>query len=200
MTRQPAELPRKRPTQERARSTVDAIVLAAAHILRAEGSDRLTTNRIAQVAGVSIGSLYQYFPNKAAVIAELRARHTEWFDQTIRAETRRPYRSSLRDAIRPAIEKLTAMHLVDPNLHRALAPGERPVDTEDERAYQAIVREFLVAEASRLRPLDPEIASHIVVRALEAVIHGTALEEPERLGHPAFVNEVVELVARYVEA
>jgi AcrR family transcriptional regulator len=56
--------PRKTPRQARARATVDAIVLAAAPILRSDGPEALNTNRIAEVAGVSIGSLYQYFPNK----------------------------------------------------------------------------------------------------------------------------------------
>jgi AcrR family transcriptional regulator len=200
MTQQPAELPRKLPTQDRARSTVDAIIFAAAHILRTEGSERLTTNRIAQIAGVSIGSLYQYFPNKTAVVAELRARHTHWFDEEIRARTGRPHSGSLRDAIRPAIERLIAMHRVDPDLHRVLALSERAVDADDERAYRALVRDFLVAEAPRLRPLDPELASLIVVRALEAIIHRTALEAPAHLDAPVFVSEVVELVARYVEA
>lgn len=62
---------RKSPVQERSKVTVDVIVEAAARVLRKEGADALTTNRIAEVAGVSIGSLYQYFPNKEAIVVAL---------------------------------------------------------------------------------------------------------------------------------
>ena len=199
MAVQVSESPRKRPTQERAQATVDAIVLAAAHLLKTEGSERLTTNRIAEVAGVSIGSLYQYFPNKHAVVAELRARHTEWFEKTLRSEAARRSSASLREGVRPAIERLIAMHRIDPVLHRALAPGDRALSAEGEREYRAVLRDFLVAKAPQLRPLDPETVSYIAVRALEAVIHATALEAPERLEDPEFTREVTELLVRYVE-
>jgi AcrR family transcriptional regulator len=89
MSAQVPEAPRKRPTQQRARDTVAAILVAAAHILETEGPERATTNRIAELAGVSIGSLYQYFPNKHAVVAALRERHSEWFDETLREEAAR---------------------------------------------------------------------------------------------------------------
>jgi len=69
--------PRKRPTQERAQATVEAILRACAHILGAEGYDAVTTNAVAARAGVSIGSLYQYFPSKEAMVAELSDRHCD---------------------------------------------------------------------------------------------------------------------------
>lgn len=66
-----APKPRKTPRQARARATVEAILEAAARILTGETVQALTTNRVAETAGVSIGSLYQYFPNKEAILAEL---------------------------------------------------------------------------------------------------------------------------------
>lgn len=66
--------PRKQPLQSRSGETVNAIIEATARILESEGRDRLTTNHIAEKAGVSIGSLYQYFPNKEAILAELLRR------------------------------------------------------------------------------------------------------------------------------
>src|SRR5260370_7157241 len=68
--------PRKSPRQERSRATVEAILEAATDILIRQGAGRLTTNRIAERAGVNIASLYQYFPGKQAIIAELRRRHS----------------------------------------------------------------------------------------------------------------------------
>ena len=62
---------RKRPRQERSRFTVEAILIATERVLAEHGVQGATTNRIAEVAGVSIGSLYQYFPNKDAILVEL---------------------------------------------------------------------------------------------------------------------------------
>ncbi len=63
--------PRKKPRQARAQATVDAILQASAHILVRQGFDGFNTNAVAERAGVSVGSLYQYFPNKDAIIAEM---------------------------------------------------------------------------------------------------------------------------------
>ena len=69
-------VPRKLPRQDRSRATVDAILEAAARVLVKEGFERTTTNRVAEAAGVSVGSLYQYFPNKEAILFRLQA--DEW--------------------------------------------------------------------------------------------------------------------------
>jgi len=68
--------PRKPPTQSRATETVNAVLEAAAHILERHGFERYTTNAIAERAGVSIGSLYQYFPGKDAVTVALIERES----------------------------------------------------------------------------------------------------------------------------
>src|ERR1700727_158166 len=67
--------PRKAAKQARAQATVDAIVEAAAQVFESLGYAAATTNRIAERAGVSIGSLYQYFPNKDAILVALARRH-----------------------------------------------------------------------------------------------------------------------------
>src|SRR5688572_17990879 len=68
---------RKRPTQARASVTVDAILVASARTFRDRGFERASVNAIAELAGVSIGSLYQYFPSKEALLIALAERHTE---------------------------------------------------------------------------------------------------------------------------
>ncbi|HVN27197.1 MAG TPA: helix-turn-helix domain-containing protein, partial [Candidatus Binataceae bacterium] len=77
MARKVETSPRKSASQERSRATVDALLEATARVLIKEGYDRASTNRIAEVAGVSIGSLYQYFPSKEALVAAVIDRHTE---------------------------------------------------------------------------------------------------------------------------
>src|SRR6516164_1611810 len=77
MARKVQTNPRKLASQERSRATVDALLEATARILLKEGYDKASTNRIAEVAGVSIGSLYQYFPSKEALVAAVIDRHTQ---------------------------------------------------------------------------------------------------------------------------
>src|SRR6187551_3920376 len=74
---------RREPRQGRSRQTVHAVLGAVARVIRREGVDAVTTNRIAEAAGVSIGSLYQYFPNKKAIFSALHARHVEDVHQVI---------------------------------------------------------------------------------------------------------------------
>ena len=70
---------RKQPTQDRSTATVEAIVEAAIRILRTDGWARLTTTRVAERAGVSVGSLYQYFPNREAIAVEIVRQRTRAF-------------------------------------------------------------------------------------------------------------------------
>src|SRR6201996_9435868 len=92
---------RKRPKQSRSTELVAAILEAAAQVLASEGAQRFTTARVAERAGVSVGSLYQYFPNKAAIL--FRMQSDEW---------RRPgarLRILLEDAGKPPLERLRAL-------------------------------------------------------------------------------------------
>src|SRR5688572_32794194 len=120
MSRKQASLrARRKPTQPRSRATVEAILQAAAYILVEEGWQALTTNRIAERAGVNIASLYQYFPNKEAIVAELQRRHV----QQARAEFPRALpdlaaRRSLRELLATMIEAGVREHRVAPALHK----------------------------------------------------------------------------------
>src|SRR6185437_12667327 len=84
MGRRPQTNPRKTASQKRSRATVDALVEATARVLIKEGYDRTSTNRIASVAGVSIGSLYQYFPSKEALVAAVIERHMQELSRVVR--------------------------------------------------------------------------------------------------------------------
>ena len=77
MARRPPAVPRRRPKQDRSRQIVEAIQQAGLQILEADGPSGLTTNRIAELAGVSIGSLYRYYPNKEAIVADVYEARTQ---------------------------------------------------------------------------------------------------------------------------
>ena len=96
--------PRKKPAQRRAAFTVHAILEAAAHILEHRGLEGYTTNEIAARAGVSIGSLYQYFPNKDAVtIALIEREMSGMVDEVAAALALTSRRRALKEAIRAAV-------------------------------------------------------------------------------------------------
>src|SRR5262245_38954880 len=76
--------PRKNPMQSRSRATVDAILRAAGRAFADHGYDEVTTNLVAQIAGVSIGSLYQYYPSKDALVAALIEGHIDRMAKAVR--------------------------------------------------------------------------------------------------------------------
>lgn len=92
---------RKRPKQVRSADLVAAILTAAVQVLEKEGAARFTTARVAEKAGVSIGSLYQYFPNKAAILFQLQ--NDEW------RQTADILESILKDAQKPPLERLRVL-------------------------------------------------------------------------------------------
>src|SRR5580704_705280 len=100
MARKLQTSPRKSASQERSRSTVNALLQATARILIKEGYDRASTNRIAEVAGVSIGSLYQYFPSKEALVAALIDRHRQKVMASVRGELAAATDLPLPEAVR----------------------------------------------------------------------------------------------------
>ena len=97
-------IPRKKPAQARSNATVDAILEAAAHILESGGFNGYTTNKIAARAGVSIGSLYQYFPSKNSVtLALIERERSELLHEIRDAGTIKDWRAGLKQMIRVAI-------------------------------------------------------------------------------------------------
>ncbi|OLE03086.1 MAG: hypothetical protein AUI36_42990, partial [Cyanobacteria bacterium 13_1_40CM_2_61_4] len=142
---------------------------------------------------------YQYFPNKEAIVAALRDRYHDWYDECVRHEIERGRGLPLREGMRQAVERIVAMNALDPALHGELAGPVPDHDREAMQQFIAEMRTFLVERAQQLGLPDPELTCFIAVRALEAVIHGTSVEAPERLRNPRFVDEVTELFVRYVE-
>src|SRR5271154_6180487 len=111
---------RRRPKQRRARVTVEAVLDAVVRILKREGFGAITTNRIAEVAGVSIGSVYQYFPDKRAIFTALHERHIHQIDRLIQSAIVKHAQSSLEDLIRAMIEAMIEAHAADPELSELL--------------------------------------------------------------------------------
>lgn len=197
-TRQAPDRKGRTPRQARARATVDVILMAAAHILTAEGPARLSTNRVAGRAGVSVGSLYQYFRNKQELLDSLRERYTSWMEQAIDERVANKEVLPLREAVRSSVERLVAMHRLDPALHAQFSGDGHPHAPEKERDYRARIQTYLEEHGASLRPMDAALASYIISRVTAALLHGTAQDAPEWLEHPHFADEVTELLVRYL--
>src|SRR5262249_30571023 len=103
MARRPLTNPRKQASQERSRATVDALIEATARLLVREGFDRASTNRIAEEAGVSIGSLYQYYPSKEALVAAVIDRHNQDLMQLVRGALAKVAALPLEQAVRKIV-------------------------------------------------------------------------------------------------
>jgi len=121
MARKPPTNPRKHASQARSRATVDALVEATARILVRDGFEKTSTNRIAEIAGVSVGSLYQYFPSKEALVVAVIERHNEEIMKIVRAAFVEVADMPIEKAVRRLVTAAIEAHHIDSNLHRVLA-------------------------------------------------------------------------------
>jgi AcrR family transcriptional regulator len=191
----PADAIRKEPRQARSRATIAAILDAAAHILGERGWAGITTNGVAETAGVSIGSLYQYFPNKLALVEAVRRRH---FDEVL-AVLRAAADSAMPRARRIAafVDGTIAVHSRYPAAHRVLleeAPhGKEAAATHRlfETEYQKGCAAFFAANA-RGSAAHPRIAAQVLAAAVAGVVHDAARQE--MLDSPALRQELIALV------
>ena len=133
--------PRKRPRQKRSAATVEVILDGAARILEREGLERFNTNVVAAVAGVSVGSLYQYFPGKDALMAALVRRDAARFAAELEAAVAARPGEDWREAVSRLIAVAVGHQLDLPNLARILDFEEArlPLDEETEAAERAML-------------------------------------------------------------
>jgi AcrR family transcriptional regulator len=196
-------LPRKNAMQTRSKATVEAILEATARILVKEGYDHASTNKIAEAAGVSIGSLYQYFPSKEALVAALIARHMDEMTAVVAEAAVRLRDVPLVEATREIVHMMIAAHAVDPKLHRVLVEQVprvgrlEKIEDVQTRSY-AIARAYLEAHKHELRRKDLDLASFVVVHVVEALTHFAVLMRPDLLGE-SLIEETTDLLVRYLK-
>jgi AcrR family transcriptional regulator len=172
--------------QARAQSTVKAILEAAARILAEGGWPAFNTNAIALRAGVSIGSVYEYFENKQALIDAVAEDHLSAGEGLIAEGVARLANTTrTADLITALVERAVMLHCLDPRLHRALS-SEVPLSIKvRERAER--LREGLTEHASRWlssRVAEPRIAAQLLVDTTDAVVHRWWTEDDGRLVRP----------------
>jgi AcrR family transcriptional regulator len=201
MPSQPSATPRKRPKQSRSLATVEAILTATTHILTEDGYDQLTTNRVAERAGVSIGSLYQYFPNKDALIFALAEYHANEMTKLAQHHLAESRDRSVLDVLRQIVKAAIAAHAVNPKLHRVLheqIPNSEVIRHLDQAKMEHQLRSFLEHHADQLQPKNLELTVFMVERTIRALIHGAMLDAPELLKTGELEQELMAMLSAYL--
>ena len=207
MPRRPLTNPRKHASQERSRATVDALIEATARILVREGFDRASTNRIAKEAGVSVGSLYQYYPSKEALVVAVIDRHNRDLMRVVHDALAGVEEQPLEVGTRRLVAAAIQAHRVDPKLHRVLAEQiPRTGQLEHVEAFSRetydLFRTYLEGHSDAIRAVDLDLASYVCVTSIEALTHTAVLHRSEFLSDEAaetLVDEATRLVLRYLQ-
>lgn len=194
---------RKAPRQQRARTTVESILQAAAHILGRRGWTGFTTNEVAETAGVSIGSLYQYFPNKLALAEAIRERHLQEVLKALAPpgdwDERAP---SLDQRAAHLVDVVIAVHSIDQPLHRVLLEevplASRASLCRFEAEYQLRYRSVIAASSGECGSERDDVAGRVLAGAVEGVVHAAARHG--ELGSPALRSELLGLVRSYLRS
>jgi len=181
--------PRKSPRQARSQATVEAILDAAARVLVDRGYAATNTNLVAERAGVSVGSLYQYFPNKDALITALHSRHS----------------LQVNEVIDRVIEGLVESHRVEAGLHRVLETqlaGHEDLDghADADAAISRRIIELMQRYRDDIDVPNPQLAAFTLMHSLHALVHAVVLDRPNGVSLKAGTREIVRLARAYLQA
>lgn len=193
---------RKEPKQSRSNELVSAILTAAVQVLVEEGAQRFTTARVAEKAGVSIGSLYQYFPNKASILFRLQS--DEWRGST---EMLREILTAIappKDRLRRLVHAFVRSECDEAPVRQALAdaaplyrdaPEARELRAEGDRIFDSFILDLLPGVPDG--PMD--IAGDLIVTTLTAV--GKEFSETPRTDEEidAYAGAKADMLCAYVE-
>ncbi|MGC4076650.1 MAG: TetR/AcrR family transcriptional regulator [Rubrivivax sp.] len=197
--------PRKAPRQARSQAMVEAILEATARVLAERGYAGTNTNRVAERAGVSVGSVYQYFPHKDSLVAALHERHGAQMYAAIAAVLADERPDGLRGHVHAMVRALLAAHRVAPELHRVLekefpffdAPREQ--SAADGGIYRQ-VRQLLQTHRAELTPADVELATWMLLQTMESLVHAAAIDPPSMFPADAVEDAIVQVLMGYLTA
>lgn len=203
--REPIKSGRKPPQQPRSRATVSAILDAAIRVLDREGADAATTSRVAEVAGVSVGTLYQYFSNRDAIIDALQdrefARATETINRVLLGGAASPVPD--KQLAQVVIEELLKLYRAAPALHRLLAvEGLRVAGSERVQAFDlrmvTLIRSYLSLAGAGLVRKNLDAAAFVVYQSVRGSMLAYLLEEPAGVNDVAIVEELSSMLTGYL--
>lgn len=195
---------RKLPKQLRAKATVDAIFEAAMQVLDREATDP-SVRTIADRAGVSVGSLYQYFPSKESLVSALIRVHLKQRAADLAERLAAVRGLSGEAAARALVEGLVTMMRPRLRIERALMRsfvrlGDLESLTAMDGEMVAMVEQFIRSLGAEVRSVDPGLAAFVVFGTLRSAMLLSVLQKPERLEDPVFIDELTRLVTGYLRA
>lgn len=194
----PTARPRKTPIQERSRATVEVIVEAAARILFREGADALSTNRIAEVAGVSVGSLYQYFPNREAIVTALIERLSDVIGTAFGALPAIGGEVPLAGLIAERVAILVRIAMEDfPTGLEVFGPPPKELVGPILTTVEAELRRVIEARPEEAAVADPALAAQVCTAAVRGVL---AAARQRRMAAPpeTITAELTALLVGYL--
>ena len=196
--------PRKVPKQQRSRALVDAIIEATARVLVARGFESLNVAEVAEVAGVSIGSLYQYFPHKEALVVALLERHADRESAFLEARFTELRAATPAALLRTAVTAVLAFRALDPELHQALTSVIPIVgrfdDLRNRGARTAAHLRTLLEPLYRPKEGTPSLDEliFIVGNATHSLTHEGLLRRPESFSDQRLAEEISRLWTSYL--
>ncbi len=201
--RAPLNRTRNQPRQPRSRATVALILDAAIRVLDREGFEALTTSRVAEVAGVSVGTLYQYFAHRDAIVTALQDRELERASALLERVLAGAHALTNHELARSIVLELLGLYRAAPALHRVPAahglhfsPPERVV-AFDARSV-AVLKAFLGAAGPRIRAANLEAAAFVIYQSVRATMLSYLLEAPAGVDDAQLVDELTQLIVRYL--
>ena len=199
---------RKSPRQERSKVMVVEILEAASQVFAELGYARATTNKIAERAGVSVGSLYQYFPNKDSLMASLHKEHQTKIHSVIEKALKRfgDHSVSLEDGLRLLLDELNQVHEENPTLTKALSResmresevGDSVHDDEEEK--EKVNQLFkLLFNRPDVRDDNPKIIAVIMGQVISHITRWLQHDAPPDLEQRTLREETIQLLVRYLQ-
>lgn len=192
---------RKKPQQARSVATVSSVLEGAAQVLESVGYEKMTTTRVAERAGTSVGTLYQYYPSKEALLVAVLEAKMERTSTAMAKVFALPASASLKDRVQVMIAGLVAEKASRPRLAAELSRQTPRLEklrlvARVLDSAQGMVRALLEAHADEVDVDDVDAAAWLAVHAVNGMIDGAVLGSPERLEDPRFVDAIVGYVLR----
>jgi AcrR family transcriptional regulator len=198
----PQLLPRKKPLQNRSVVTVEAIYDATIQVLLDAGMDRLTTTRVAERAGVSVGTLYQYFPNKSALLAGALYRHLSTVVEAVERACSDASGSAIETMAEAVVTAFADAKLRDAPTSKALygiaaeVDGAKVVANMSQRAMAAMSR--MLTSATGVRFADPATVAYIWSTCLVGPVQGLLESSPDKETVVKIRTQLIRLSVRYL--
>ncbi len=198
-------IPLKKPQQRRSRVTYDAILEATTQILIERGYAATTTNHIAKRAGISIGSLYQYFSNKEAIVVDLLQRHIVGGPAHMKSNIIQALKNQCAPAqmVKCLIEAAYDHHSDNPALHKILEEEvPQPVHIQEairdnENHYTEVLASWIEQQHPQ-QVSDVTVAARLVFYMIKSMTHWYILNQQAEIEREVFVGELTAMIVRYL--